>query len=492
MDRFGQSALDYASSAAQSAASSAAMQSAWEAAGSFARDGYTRAMASAPRWRDYVTMARGAFGRDAAPRTVQPKRPREEPLGPQYRVEHSNTIVDDNGTAGQCSNNIDARSRPAQQLVDGMVVTVNDYDNCTLSPSLYVNSDDQNVAEILGHNAQITRLVVGPGRTTRICAGPTDAIVRTRITRVDFADDVVHIVDHCLEGLAALSQVKLPPQATHTGASAFRNCVALRSVAFPATLEAIGDHAFSNAGLQELDLHRTSVTALGNRVFEKCGRLASVKFPVGLASIGTMCFEGCASLAKLLLPNATLSVANGAFYGCSALTAVRMQPDRNKWITPFGLRDVFHGSLKNVSFMSGGPPLVQDSNTYRRLVANTVQLDARTKFVAFLNAVWKDYEYTPRLQPRGLHDAGAELIHLQRSGLFDPKLFLTDLRALPAGYVPDPPVVPANVIAPGLGVGGQVHQRGLTARAAEARLARGPAPSVAGPGRLDPRNDPSL
>lgn len=448
-------------------------------------------------WRDWVPQAADILNRDRGALDAQPqraKRKREDPRGPQYRVEHSNTIVDNNGTAGQCSNNIDARSRPAQQLVDGMVVTVNDYDNCTLSPSLYVNGNDQNVAEMLRENAQITRLVVGPGRTTRICASPGDAIVRTQITRVDFADNVVHIVDHCLEGLAALSQVKLPPQATSIGASAFRNCVALRNlwvnpevpkVAFPATLEAIGDYAFSNTGLEELDLHHTRVTALGNSVFEKCGRLANVKFPVRLVSIDTMCFEGCASLAKLLLPNATLSVANGAFHGCSALRVVRMQPDPKMWTTEFGLRDVFYGSLDKVTFMSGGPPLVQDSNTYHRLVLDVVQLEARPKFVAILNAVWTGIEYFLTPQERGQRDARAELGHLQRSGLFDDKLF-GGVGDLPAGYVPAPPTAPPAVGAFGLSVAERLSQRNKLAGAAVARLAEGPAPPVAGPGRLGP------
>lgn len=121
-------------------------------------------------------------------------------------------------------------------------------------------------------------------------------ILKGKIKRIRFADDVEVIAKSAFAGCTALESVEVPKGVVSIGPSAFEECSSLKSVRLPSTIEEIRAYSFAGCiSLKEITIPER-VTWIAFGAFEDSGLTYVKILSKNLEYIADDAFEGCIPL----------------------------------------------------------------------------------------------------------------------------------------------------------------------------------------------------
>ncbi len=165
-------------------------------------------------------------------------------------------------------------------------------------------------------NGYIT--TINAAKVTSIGAGQFKGC--TRLTTMNFTDNLASIPDNAFNGCTSLSAISIKA-ATSVGISAFAGCTNLTNVTIADKLATIGESAFNGcAKLKSFPLD--TVTTIGNSAFVGCATLDTAYLEKA-TTIGTEAFKGCTGLTTVNVLAAT-AIGVGVFSGCTKLSSVNV------------------------------------------------------------------------------------------------------------------------------------------------------------------------
>jgi len=140
---------------------------------------------------------------------------------------------------------------------------------------------------------------------------------------------------------ALVKDMKIPPEVTRIGNSAFRGCCSITKVTIPKRVKEICPGAFGDCGnlvkfeVDAANRYYKSVDGLlltkdGSTLVSVPGGLDNVKIPNGVLNIGDRAFAGCKKLSKLTIPDGVTNIGYRAFRDCSGLIDVQYPPSMAK------------------------------------------------------------------------------------------------------------------------------------------------------------------
>ena len=157
---------------------------------------------------------------------------------------------------------------------------------------------------------------------------------------------------------ASKQTLTVPEGVTAIGESAFQECAALESVSFPSGMTEIGDRAFYDCTKLKSVLIGAEVTAVGDGAFSGCISLEKIDVDgenKEYSSADGVLFSkdgsslvGCpGARSEVTIPAGVTAVDDWAFPGCASLSAVKVDPANNYFV-----------SLGNMLFSKDGKTLL--------------------------------------------------------------------------------------------------------------------------------------
>ncbi len=193
---------------------------------------------------------------------------------------------------------------------------------------------------------------------------------RSKLTSVNFADDITHIGSYIFFGCDRLGSIIIPDSVTSIGRGAFSGCSGLNTLTLPASVDSVGANdspAFKDCcsisnitftkgtgewfqydiGAVGLETHvhftpwyyskytldtvtiESGVTNIGDFAFQGCTSLESVTLPNSITVIGVSTFDGCTSLSVFNIPDGTAAIGESAFRNCTGLRGLSLPINLN-------------------------------------------------------------------------------------------------------------------------------------------------------------------
>lgn len=141
----------------------------------------------------------------------------------------------------------------------------------------------------------------------------------TKLTNVNFADDVTQIGNYTFQGCRKLDLKSLPNNLTTIGEHAFQWCDNLALTSLPEGITSIGTYAFANCPKLALTSLPENLKGITTGAFSGCPKLNLTALPENITYISTYGFTSCEALALTSIPDKITSIGTSAFFCCKNL-----------------------------------------------------------------------------------------------------------------------------------------------------------------------------